>query len=105
MPVAPHAWSPAADELAGKTILVTGAAEGIGRAASLAFASRGAEVLLLSRNEARLEDLYDEIVDLGAPQPALLPMDLSRATHDDFVTLAGSLSEALPKLDGLPVNY
>ena len=64
MPVAPHAWSPAADELAGKTILVTGAAEGIGRAASLAFASRGAEVLLLSRNEARLEDLYDEIVDL-----------------------------------------
>lgn len=104
MPVAPHAWSPATDELAGKTILVTGAAEGIGRAASLAFASRGAEVLLLSRNEARLEDLYDEIVDLGAPQPALLPMDLSRATHDDFVTLAGSLSEALPKLDGLLHN-
>ncbi len=104
MPVAPHAWLPATDELVGKTILVTGAAEGIGRAASLAFASRGAEVLLLSRNEARLEDLYDEIVDLGAPQPALLPMDLSRATHDDFVTLAGSLSEALPKLDGLLHN-
>ena len=31
-------------------------------------------------------------------------MDLAKATHDDFVTLAGSLSEALPKLDGLLHN-
>ena len=85
-------------ELSGKTILVTGASEGIGRAASLAYAGCGAEVLLLSRNEERLEALYDEIVALGAPEPALLPMDLAKATHDDFVTLAGSLSEALPKL-------
>ena len=104
MPVAPTEWSASHTELQGKTILITGASEGIGRAASLAYAACGAEVLLLSRNEARLEALYDEIVDLGAPEPALLPMDLARATHDDFVTLAGSLSEALPKLDGLLHN-
>lgn len=104
MPVAPTEWSASHTELQGKTILITGASEGIGRAASLAYAACGAEVLLLSRNEARLEALYDEIVDLGAPEPALLPMDLARATHDDFVTLAGSLGEALPKLDGLLHN-
>lgn len=104
MPVAPAEWSASHTELQGKTILITGASEGIGRAASLAYAACGAEVLLLSRNEARLEALYDEIVDLGAPEPALLPMDLARATHDDFVTLAGSLGEALPKLDGLLHN-
>lgn len=104
MPIAPASWSAAAHELAGKTILVTGAAEGIGRAASLALASAGAEVLLLSRNEARLESLYDEIVAMDGPLPALLPMDLAKATHDDFVTLAGSLGEALPKLDGLLHN-
>ena len=104
MPIAPASWSAAANELAGKTILVTGAAEGIGRAASLALASAGAEVLLLSRNEARLESLYDEIVAMDGPLPALLPMDLAKATHDDFVTLAGSLGEALPKLDGLLHN-
>jgi NAD(P)-dependent dehydrogenase (short-subunit alcohol dehydrogenase family) len=51
-----------------------------------------------------MEALYYEIVALGAPEPALLPMDLAKATHDDFVTLAGSLSEALPKLDGLLHN-
>lgn len=104
MPVAPTEWSASHTELQGKTILITGASEGIGRAASLAYAAYGAEVLLLSRNEARLEALYDEIVDLGAPEPALLPMDLARATHDDFVTLAGSLGEVLPKLDGLLHN-
>jgi NAD(P)-dependent dehydrogenase (short-subunit alcohol dehydrogenase family) len=104
MPVAPTEWSASHTELQGKTILITGASEGIGRAASLAYAACGAEVLLLSRNEARLEALYDEIVDLGAPEPALLPMDLARATHDDFITLAGSLGEALPKLDGLLHN-
>ena len=104
MPVAPTEWSASHTELQGKTILITGASEGIGRAASLAYAASGAEVLLLSRNEARLEALYDEIVDLGAPEPALLPMDLARATHDDFVTLAGSLGEVLPKLDGLLHN-
>ena len=104
MPIAPSEWSPIQTELSGKTILVTGASEGIGRAASLAYAGCGAEVLLLSRNEERMEALYDEIVALGAPEPALLPMDLAKATHDDFVTLAGSLSEALPKLDGLLHN-
>ena len=104
MPIAPSEWSPTQTELSGKTILVTGASEGIGRAASLAYAGCGAEVLLLSRNEERLEALYDEIVALGAPEPALLPMDLAKATHDDFVTLAGSLSEALTKLDGLLHN-
>ena len=31
-------------------------------------------------------------------------MDLAKASHDDFVTLAGSLGEALPKLDGLLHN-
>ena len=104
MPIAPSSWSPTQTELSGKTILVTGASEGIGRAASLAYAGCGAEVLLLSRNEKRLEALYDEIMALGAPEPALLPMDLAKATHDDFVALAGSLSEALPKLDGLLNN-
>ena len=104
MPVAPSSWTARPDALANKTVLVTGAAEGIGRAASLAYAAHGAEVLLLSRNEARLESLYDEIVAAGGREPAILAMDLAKASHDDFVTLAGSLGEALPKLDGLLHN-
>ena len=105
MPTAPSEWSPTQTELSGKTILVTGASEGIGRAASLAYAGRAAR------------KCYSLVVTRNAWKPFmtrswhwvrrslhLLPMDLAKATHDDFVTLAGSLSEALPKLDGLLHN-
>ena len=45
MTIAPDNWMPASDELVGKTILVTGATGGIGRAVSLACAAAGAEVV------------------------------------------------------------
>ncbi|NLC21968.1 MAG: SDR family NAD(P)-dependent oxidoreductase, partial [Halomonadaceae bacterium] len=38
-----------ADLLAGRTILVTGAGDGIGRAAALAYARHGATLILLGR--------------------------------------------------------
>jgi len=36
----------------GQVVLITGAAQGLGRATSLAFASRGAAVALVDMNEA-----------------------------------------------------
>ena len=47
--------------LVGKTILVTGAGDGIGRVAALTYAAHGATVLLLGRTESKLEAVYDEI--------------------------------------------
>lgn len=104
MPVAPNEWQPEARELAGKTLLITGASEGIGRAVAFACAQVGAEVLLLGRNEARLESLYDEIVETGAPEPGIIPVDLASAGYDDFVNLASSLTQSIAKLDGLLHN-
>ena len=51
----PPQWQPSATELADKTVLITGASDGIGRAVALACAKVGAEVLLLGRNEAALK--------------------------------------------------
>ncbi|HSP86408.1 MAG TPA: SDR family NAD(P)-dependent oxidoreductase, partial [Psychrobacter sp.] len=47
--------------LDGKTILVTGAGDGIGRVAALTYARYGATVLLLGRTSSKLEYVYDEI--------------------------------------------
>jgi 2-keto-3-deoxy-L-fuconate dehydrogenase len=46
--------------LAGKSALVTAAAQGIGRATALAFAREGAKVVATDINAARLEELADE---------------------------------------------
>ena len=100
----PDQWLPQADALAGKTILVTGAGDGIGKAAALSFAQHGAEVLLLGRTEAKLEAVYDTIVAEGGVEPGIIPTDLAKAGHDDLIALAGELASEIPKLDGLLHN-
>jgi len=49
-----------AGRLAGKTALVTAAAQGIGRATALAFAAEGAQVLATDLNEGKLGELAGE---------------------------------------------
>ena len=48
-------------EAAGKTVLVTGATEGLGRHVARELAARGATVLLHGRNQQRLEAVLEEV--------------------------------------------
>ncbi|GAA1914144.1 SDR family NAD(P)-dependent oxidoreductase [Streptantibioticus ferralitis] len=52
-------------ELAGATALVTGATSGIGRAAAVSLARRGAQVIVSGRDEARGDDVVASIRSLG----------------------------------------
>ena len=104
MTVAPDNWIPSPDELAGKTILVTGATGGIGRAVSLACAAGGAEVLLQGRDNAALEALYDEVLTLSGNMPGIVQLDLTVKDPMTYDTLRGELESAGTKLDGLIHN-
>lgn len=84
-----------------RVILVTGAGQGLGRAAALAFAAQGATVILLGRTVAKLERVYDEIVRAGGPQPAILPAELSAAQDKDYDALADTIAQQLGRLDGI----
>ena len=95
----PHA--PAAVDLSGRVIMVTGASGGLGRPLSLACAARGATVVLHGRVVRKLEAIYDEIVAAGHPQPTILPLDLAAASADDFGQVAGAIRAQLGRLDGL----
>ncbi|MEC7120020.1 MAG: YciK family oxidoreductase [Pseudomonadota bacterium] len=97
-------YHPPSDLLKGRAILVTGAGEGIGRAAALSFAQYGATVLLLGRTLEKLEAVYDEIEKAGGAQPALLPLNLSSASMSDYTQMAQMIEEQIGRLDGILHN-
>jgi NAD(P)-dependent dehydrogenase (short-subunit alcohol dehydrogenase family) len=88
-------------DLAGRTVLITGASGGFGRALALDCGRAGASVVLAGRNGAKLDRLYDEIVALGGPQPAIVQLDLASATAQDYDRLAETVEREFGKLDGL----
>jgi len=90
--------------LAGRTILVTGASSGIGRAAALAFAEHDATVVLLGRRRAALEQVYDAIEARGAPQAAIVELDLAKLDTVQAAALADTLEQEFGRLDGLLHN-
>ncbi|MBZ5877649.1 YciK family oxidoreductase [Chromohalobacter israelensis] len=97
-------YQPAADLLEGRVILVTGAGDGIGRAAARCFAAHGATLILVGRTLAKLEAVYDEIEVAGGPQPAIFPLNFEGATSKEYHELAGTLSREFGRLDGLLHN-
>jgi NAD(P)-dependent dehydrogenase (short-subunit alcohol dehydrogenase family) len=98
----PVDWVPAADSLAGRVVLITGAAGGLGRASAMACAKAGATVLLADRRVRALEPIYDEIAAVpGVPQPVLQPVDLQGASPLEYQTFAESIERQLGGLDGL----
>lgn len=100
----PPQWQPSDTELANKTVLITGAGGGIGRAVALACAKVGAEVLLLGRNEAGLEAVYDDILSAGGREAGIIPLDLNTTDAARYEALAEQLTEANISLDGLVHN-
>jgi NAD(P)-dependent dehydrogenase (short-subunit alcohol dehydrogenase family) len=76
------------DYFAGKAVIITGAASGIGRATALIFAREGANVVCADLNEAGARKTADEINARGS-QALALPVDVSaRGQVNDMVERA-----------------
>lgn len=78
--------------LENKTILVTGASSGIGKAIAIECSKMGAKVIITGRNEARLKETHSL---LTGEQPDYSVADLSNKEDLD------RLSKSLPILNGL----
>ena len=100
----PPRWQPSDTELKDRTVLITGAGNGIGRAVALACAKVGAEVLLLGRNEVGLEAVYDDILSAGGREAGIIPFDLNTTDPGRYEALAEQLTETGITLDGLVHN-
>ncbi|WP_375451635.1 SDR family NAD(P)-dependent oxidoreductase [uncultured Devosia sp.] len=88
-------------DLAGKVVLVTGASRGIGYASAREAARRGAHVVAVARTVGGLEELDDEIGDLGS-SATLVPLDLRDG--DAIDRLGAAIFERWGALDGLIAN-
>lgn len=78
--------------LSGKTILITGASSGIGRAIAIACAKAGARVILNGRNQLRLQATLEALAGDGHEA---VQADLTDAEQRSF------LVDSLPQLDGV----
>ena len=87
-----------------KTILITGATGGIGRANAAHFARAGLNIILLGRNKEKLELIYDEIEKVSPGKTLIHPFDFITANDDDYKILANAINEQHSCLDGLIHN-
>ena len=90
--------------LEGRTILVTGAGSGIGKAAALTYARHGATVILLGRQTHLLEQVYDEICAHQPRRPVIVTLDLETLTPAQCDQLKEQISGEFGRLDGLLHN-
>jgi short-subunit dehydrogenase len=75
-----------------RTILITGASSGIGRATAHLLATEGANLVLASRSEQALEQTRQECVSRGAGEVLLLPTDVGdrKAVESLFAAAAAA---------------
>jgi len=95
--------SPAYDRpMAGRTVLVTGASSGIGRATALGLAAMGAHVAITGRDTSRTDDAAREIRAAGGGQVDAFVADMS--SQSEVRRLADEVLDELPRIDVLVNN-
>jgi len=87
--------------LSGKTVLVTGAASGIGRETALAFARRGASLVIGDVNEAGLGETAEQIRALGRE---VLAERVDVASGEAMRAFAAAVHARVPAVDILMNN-
>lgn len=97
----PAAWMPAADTLADRVVLVTGAYGGLGAAVARAAARAGATVVITGKRKRQLEQLYDAMLTEGLSEPVIHPLDMEVATPREYTALAEGLERDFGRLDGI----
>jgi len=96
----PAGWSAGPETLKDRVVLVTGAAGGLGKAATLAISRARGTPILLGRKTRPLEKLHDEAAAAGAA-PAIYPLDLEGATPRDYEDMAAAIERDFGRLDGI----
>jgi NAD(P)-dependent dehydrogenase (short-subunit alcohol dehydrogenase family) len=92
-------------DLAGKVIMVTGAAKGIGRALAVGLAREGASIAVLARRKDQADDTAEEITRLGLPGDAgVLPVAADLTDEDAVAAAVARIDRTWGRIDCLVNN-
>ena len=100
----PATLTPDFAALEGKHIVVTGAAQGIGRAVTIALAKAGVTVIMVDNKARHLETLYDAIVSDKGTEPVIAPLELKTLDAEAATQFAQHIYNEFGHLDGLLHN-
>jgi 3-oxoacyl-[acyl-carrier protein] reductase len=84
-----------------KVVIVTGGGRGIGKAIALSFAREQCRLVLAARTKSQIEEVADEVKQLGAEAIAV-PTDVSR--EEDVEKLVKKAGETFGRIDVLVNN-
>jgi len=88
-------------KLNGKVALITGASRGIGRAAAIALAKEGANIIATARTQTELDTLVEEVKALGRQAVGI---SADAAQESDVQRLKAEALKAFPQVDILVNN-
>ena len=97
-------YSPQADLLKDKVIMISGSSSGVGKEAAITFAKFGSQTILLARNNDLLEETYNFFIKKNIRKPMLHTLDFNKAEEKDYIALSEAVIKEYGKLDGLLNN-
>ena len=97
-------YSPHKDLLKDRYVVVTGATDGIGKAVSSACAKHGAKLLLMGKNEEKLDSLLQDLSEFSKQTHQSYTLDLSIAGEADYIKFAEYIAKQDSPIDTLILN-
>ena len=92
-------------DLLNKTILITGASDGIGEVLAVEFSKLGSNIVLLGRDPLKLDKVYDRLDHSFSSQKHLiLQADLSLLSNESAHEILIAITGEFNSLDGIIHN-
>ena len=92
-------------DLLNKTILITGASDGIGEVLAVEFSKLGSNIVLLGRDPSKLDKVYDRLDhSFGSQKHLILQADLNLLNNESAHEILRAITEEYSCLDGIVNN-